>query len=375
MISGRGRSSGPRTSRVCPHACAGHDLPAGGELTCSIAFRPTADQQASQLRRRVRPRGERAAWELAPRAGVTPLGCRGWRVRSVTCPADDPGGGHDGRAVRSRGDRRWPGRLRRSAYGASAGLKVAVVEKDKVGGTCLHRGCIPAKEFLETAAVYRHVAGAKEFGIEAGQPTVDFAVSQARKQKVVDGLWKGLAGLMKSRKITTYEGAGSLGAGHAVTVKGTDGVHDVAHGDQRDPGRRVGAAHHPRLRRRRADHDLRRGAHARPRPPEGRGHRRRRHRLRVRLHLRRPRRQGHDPRVPAQDPAGLRRRRGERRCARSFSKRGITIRTGTKVVGHEPTATGTKVLSREASRSRPTPSSCRSAAARSPTTSAWSARR
>ena len=67
-----------------------------------------------------------------------------------------------------------------------------MVEKDKVGGTCLHRGCIPAKEFLETAAVYRHVAGAKEFGIEAGQPLVDFAVSQARKQKVVDGLWKGL---------------------------------------------------------------------------------------------------------------------------------------------------------------------------------------
>ena len=116
-----------------------------------------------------------------------------------------------------------PGGYAAALYGSSVGLNVALVEKDKVGGTCLHRGCIPAKEFLETAAVYRHVAGAKEFGIDAGQPIVDFAVSQARKQKVVDGLWKGLAGLIKSRKITTYEGVGSLGAGHAVTVKGSDG--------------------------------------------------------------------------------------------------------------------------------------------------------
>jgi len=116
-----------------------------------------------------------------------------------------------------------PGGYAAALYGASAGLKVACVEKDKVGGTCLHRGCVPAKEFLETAAVYRHVAGAKEFGIEAGQPTIDFAVSQARKQRVVDGLYKGLSGLMKARKIDVYTGAGSLGADHVVTVQGADG--------------------------------------------------------------------------------------------------------------------------------------------------------
>ncbi|MDQ1396231.1 MAG: dihydrolipoamide dehydrogenase [Acidimicrobiaceae bacterium] len=111
-----------------------------------------------------------------------------------------------------------PGGYATALYGAAAGLKIAVVEKDKVGGTCLHRGCIPAKEFLETASVFRTVAGAKEFGVQAEQPTVDFAVSQARKQKVVDNLWKGLQGLMKSRKITTYTGTGKLGANRIVTI-------------------------------------------------------------------------------------------------------------------------------------------------------------
>ncbi|HET6874923.1 MAG TPA: dihydrolipoyl dehydrogenase [Acidimicrobiales bacterium] len=102
--------------------------------------------------------------------------------------------------------------------GGLAGLNIAVVEKEKVGGTCLHRGCIPAKEFLETATVYRTVTGAKEFGIAVDAPSIEFAQSQARKQKVVDQLWKGLQGLMKKRKVTTFIGTGTLGADHKVTV-------------------------------------------------------------------------------------------------------------------------------------------------------------
>jgi dihydrolipoamide dehydrogenase len=102
--------------------------------------------------------------------------------------------------------------------GGLAGLEIAVVEKEKVGGTCLHRGCIPAKEFLETASVYRTVVGAKEFGIVVDPPSIEFAQSQARKQKVVEQLWKGLQGLMKKRKVTTFAGTGSLGANRVVTV-------------------------------------------------------------------------------------------------------------------------------------------------------------
>src|SRR5579871_6114635 len=122
-----------------------------------------------------------------------------------------------------------PGGYAAALYGASAGLTIAVVEKEKVGGTCLHRGCIPAKEFLETATVFRTVAGAKEFGVQSEQPAVDFAVSQSRKQKVVDQLWKGLQGLMKRRKITTYIGTGSLGPDHTVAVTGEDGSHTILH--------------------------------------------------------------------------------------------------------------------------------------------------
>ena len=73
-----------------------------------------------------------------------------------------------------------PGGYAAALYGASAGLDIAMIEKAKVGGTCLHVGCIPAKELLETAAVYRHVAGAKEFGINAGAPTVEWDVTLDR---------------------------------------------------------------------------------------------------------------------------------------------------------------------------------------------------
>ncbi len=111
-----------------------------------------------------------------------------------------------------------PGGYATALYGAAAGLSVAIVERDKVGGTCLHRGCIPAKEFLETAAVFRTVEGSKEFGIDVSGVAVDFAVSQDRKNAVVGKLYKGLAGLLKGRKVTTLSGTGTLKADHRVEV-------------------------------------------------------------------------------------------------------------------------------------------------------------
>jgi dihydrolipoamide dehydrogenase len=121
-----------------------------------------------------------------------------------------------------------PGGYATALYGAAAGLSMAIVELDKVGGTCLHRGCVPAKEFLETAAVYRTVNGASQFGITpAGggeeAPALDFSVSQSRKQQVVEQLFKGLEGLLKGRGVTTFAGSGTLLPGRRVSIAGNDG--------------------------------------------------------------------------------------------------------------------------------------------------------
>jgi dihydrolipoamide dehydrogenase len=120
-----------------------------------------------------------------------------------------------------------PGGYGAALYATSAGLNVALVEMADIGGTCLNRGCIPAKSFLETAAVHRHVAHAAEFGIESSAPVVNFATAQARKQKIVDGLVKSLTGFMKSKKITVLDGIGTLSANRTVTVTGPDGVTTI----------------------------------------------------------------------------------------------------------------------------------------------------
>jgi dihydrolipoamide dehydrogenase len=120
-----------------------------------------------------------------------------------------------------------PGGYGAALYATSAGLNVALVEMADIGGTCLNRGCIPAKAFLETAAVQRHVAHAAEFGIESSAPVVNFVTAQARKQRIVDGIVKSLTGFMKSKKITILNGVGVLGANRMVTVTGPGGVTTV----------------------------------------------------------------------------------------------------------------------------------------------------
>ena len=117
-----------------------------------------------------------------------------------------------------------PGGYAAALYGAAAGLNIALVEEARVGGTCLHRGCIPAKELLQTAEVLRTVRGAKEFGVDAGQPTVDLATSLARKQTVVDRLTKGLESLLKGRKVTVVPGTGTVLDAAAHHVRVSDGT-------------------------------------------------------------------------------------------------------------------------------------------------------
>ncbi|MDE0163018.1 MAG: dihydrolipoyl dehydrogenase [Acidimicrobiaceae bacterium] len=117
-----------------------------------------------------------------------------------------------------------PGGYAAALYGASAGLDVAVVEKAKVGGTCLHVGCIPAKELLEAASVYRTVARAAAFGVSAGEPSLDWPAVLDRKQQVIDKMMSGLSSVLRQRKVTVHPGVGSLGGPGTVRVSSDDGA-------------------------------------------------------------------------------------------------------------------------------------------------------
>ncbi|MGN6250960.1 MAG: dihydrolipoyl dehydrogenase [Marmoricola sp.] len=103
---------------------------------------------------------------------------------------------------------------------AQLGLSVALVEKDKVGGTCLHVGCIPTTALLHAAEVADATRDAAAFGVRATLEGVDMAGVNGYKDKVVQRLYKGLTGLVKGRGITVVEGTGRLVAPDTVEVDG-----------------------------------------------------------------------------------------------------------------------------------------------------------
>ncbi len=90
------------------------------------------------------------------------------------------------------------------------GLKTAIVERDKLGGTCLHYGCIPTKSYLRSAEVFALTKNAKNFGIETSTPTVQFKKVFERKNKIVDQLHQGVQGLIKKGEIDVYKGTGRI---------------------------------------------------------------------------------------------------------------------------------------------------------------------
>ena len=90
------------------------------------------------------------------------------------------------------------------------GLKTAIVEKTELGGTCLHRGCIPSKALLRSAEVFKQTTNAADFGVETSSPTVNFPRVQERKNSIIEQLHKGVQGLMKKGKIDIYEGHGRI---------------------------------------------------------------------------------------------------------------------------------------------------------------------
>ncbi|MDP9497746.1 MAG: dihydrolipoyl dehydrogenase [Actinomycetota bacterium] len=106
---------------------------------------------------------------------------------------------------------------------AELDMSVVVVEKDKLGGTCLHRGCIPTKALLHSAEVVDTIKESGQFGVVGSFDKVDMPGVHSYKNKVVDGLFKGLSGLVKSRGIEVLQGSGRLVSPTAVEVALEDG--------------------------------------------------------------------------------------------------------------------------------------------------------
>ncbi|GII76022.1 dihydrolipoyl dehydrogenase [Sphaerisporangium rufum] len=111
---------------------------------------------------------------------------------------------------------------------AELGLSVALIEKDRIGGTCLHRGCIPTKALLHAAEVADETREAASVGVRATFEGVDMPGVHAFKDKIVNRAWKGVQGLLKSRGVTIIEGEGRLAGPGRVVV-----------GDQAVEGRNV----------------------------------------------------------------------------------------------------------------------------------------
>ena len=104
---------------------------------------------------------------------------------------------------------------------AQLGLSVAMVEKDKLGGTCLHRGCIPTKALLHAAEVADSAREGEQYGVKTSLSGIDMTGVNSYKDGVVGKLYKGLQGLVKSRGVTMVEGTGRLVAKDTVEVDGT----------------------------------------------------------------------------------------------------------------------------------------------------------
>ncbi len=110
---------------------------------------------------------------------------------------------------------------------AQLGLKVALVDEDKIGGTCLHRGCIPTKALLESAAFVERARHAKDYGLVlSGEPGIDYVQMAARKDQVVKRMWTGVKTLIDKNKVTWVAGRGRLEGPNKIRVSqpGEDGT-------------------------------------------------------------------------------------------------------------------------------------------------------
>ena len=111
-----------------------------------------------------------------------------------------------------------PGGYVAAIRAAQLGMRTAVVEKDRIGGRCLNYACIPAKAVLRSADILTEVREAGEYGIEVGEPSIDYAAVGKRRERVVSTLTSGVSGLFKKNGIELIEGEGALAGAGKVAV-------------------------------------------------------------------------------------------------------------------------------------------------------------
>lgn len=123
-----------------------------------------------------------------------------------------------------------PGGYVTAIRASQLGLKVAVVEKENLGGVCLNWGCIPTKALLKSAQVFQYIQHAEDYGIKVGKADADFGAVIARSRGVADGMSKGVQFLMKKNKIDVINGFGTVKPGKKVEVKDKDGKTSIVEG-------------------------------------------------------------------------------------------------------------------------------------------------
>ena len=124
-----------------------------------------------------------------------------------------------------------PGGYVTAIRASQLGKKVAVVEREALGGICLNWGCIPTKALLKSANVFEYIEHADDYGIKVSKPKVDFTGMVSRSRGVADGMSKGVQFLMKKNKIDVIMGDGKLLAGRKVEVTAADGSQQTVEAD------------------------------------------------------------------------------------------------------------------------------------------------
>lgn len=117
-----------------------------------------------------------------------------------------------------------PGGYPAAIKAAQSGKSVALIEAKQLGGTCLNRGCIPSKTLIANAEVLERIHKADEFGITVNGVSFDYGKMVQRKDRIVNGIRKGLEGLIAANKITVFRGMGKLNSANEIKVTGDDNL-------------------------------------------------------------------------------------------------------------------------------------------------------